>query len=198
MPKHLYYYTETDDYIEVPIGATSDIIDILNENVEIKDLRNTRDLETPFETKFTLRDYQKKVLKELEDKTIGVIESPTGSGKSFIVLDLIKQKNQNTIILVDTCELWHQFRTRLKEQTALTEKDIGYVGDGKKVWKPVTVALLQTMRNLNDGELEYVNSHFGLLISDEVHVVRTLENFIIILYTIIYGIHHIIVKRYER
>jgi superfamily II DNA or RNA helicase len=182
-PPLLRYYDETKEYLQVPIGATASVLEIIGDDYDIVDERNEKELEVPYETKFELRDYQKKAMESLKGRTVGVVEAPTGSGKTIIILELIKQKRQNTLILVDTVELLIQCRTRLVEYTNLEDSDIGYVGNGKKIWKPITVGLLQTMRNLEEEEREYVSKNVGLLISDEVHVVKVLTfhlNFLIL------------------
>ena len=165
----LRYFRETDDYIEAPIGSTPQILSILGSDWGIDDQRNESKLDIDYKTDFVLRDYQIESLEALKNRTVGVIEAPTGTGKTYIILELIKQKQQNTIILVDTYELAEQFKKRLKELTNVEE--IGFVGGGKKEWKPITIALLQTMRNLTRDELKYVNENFGMILCDEVHIV---------------------------
>ena len=178
VPPYLHYYWYDNGDLNFPIGATSDVLAVLGDGWKVNDLRNEKALECEYSLNFDLWDFQEKALKELEDKTLGVIESPTGSGKSFLMLKLIEQKKQNTIILVDTYELANQFKARFsdinkktgKPLTSLKAEDVGYVGEGKKIWKPITVALLQTMRNLSEEEMEYVNTNFGMVLCDEAHI----------------------------
>jgi len=141
---------------------------ILGPDWGIDDRRNESPLIVDYDTLFTLREYQKDAVRSFTGTTIGVCEAPTGTGKTYIMLELIKKHLQNTLILVDTYELAEQFKKRLTELTTLQE--IGYVGGGKKkAWKPVTIALLQTMRNLSDEEFTMVNKMFGQILYDETH-----------------------------
>ena len=165
----LNYYKESKDFIEIPVGATAEVLNILGDGFGVDDRRNETKLEIDYNTNFVLRNYQADSLKALGDKTVGVIEAPTGTGKTYIMLELIKQKQQNTLILVDTYELVEQFKKRLKELTTVC--NIGFVGGGERNWQPVTVCLLQTMRNLSEEELKYVNANFGMVLCDEVHIV---------------------------
>ena len=166
----LEYFKESAEYLEIPVGGTAFALEVLGPAWGVDDRRNESKLEIEYETSYVLRDYQVLAMKALEDKTIGVVESGTGTGKSFLMLDLIKQKQQNTLILVDTIELQNQFIKRLVDWTNLEDGDIGRVGGGKKIWKPITVALLQSMRTLSDKELMYINTAYGLTILDETQI----------------------------
>jgi superfamily II DNA or RNA helicase len=72
---------------------------------------------------------------------------------------------------VHTIELANQMKDNLIKLTNLTKEDIGYIGDGHWDIKPITVALLQSMHRLKDSTYDFFNKTFGMVISDEVHIV---------------------------
>ncbi|MHA2093034.1 MAG: DEAD/DEAH box helicase [Candidatus Hodarchaeales archaeon] len=158
--------------MSTPVGYTARLIelmeakkeDILDGRFDSKDLLNLK-------FKGTLWAHQQKIVDTLIDRTVGVIESPTGSGKSRALVNLIVHKKQPAIVLVHTIELANQMRDNINKLTDLNEDQIGFIGDGNWNIKPITVALLQSMHRLKDSTYEFFNKTFGLVICDEVHIV---------------------------
>jgi superfamily II DNA or RNA helicase len=56
-----------------------------------------------------LRDYQKDAIIALNNSGNGIISAPTGSGKSRIIIEYIKQKNVPTLIIIPTLDLMSQW-----------------------------------------------------------------------------------------
>jgi len=167
----------------LPVGYTSKLISILGkDNIVISDERTVSDLDISFTTNITLRDYQEKAVSELLKRTCGIVEAPTGTGKTYILIEMIKRRNQNTLILVDSYELAEDMIRKLVETTNLTEKDIGKLWGGTR-WNighqghqaqhgpSVTVGLLQTVRLLSTQELNHLNQKFGQVLVDEIHII---------------------------
>jgi len=122
------------------------------------DFEITEDLE--------LRDYQKEVL-ELWEKNNGrgVIELPTGAGKTIVGLAAITKKRTSTIILVPTLTLLSQWRQKITEILGLKNKHIGILGGGKKEIKSLTVSTYQSALLY----LDLIRINFEMLIADEAH-----------------------------
>lgn len=180
--QHLRYYDNIGHTgIEIPVGAFNDVLHLLIEEFDLEitedhiiDNRVTNSDKKFFknhEFQGELRDYQKPIQEACLNNTIGTIQAATGSGKSVAIVSLIMEQKQNTMILVHTKELASQMKENLIEFGGLKEKEIGFIGSGEFDVKPVTVALLQTVRSLKGKELEKVQSYFGQIITDETHII---------------------------
>ncbi len=110
------------------------------------------------ELPFQLTEEQKEAVEEIFLNGRGVIHLPTGTGKSIIFLSVIKMVNKPTTILVHTKDLFYQIINMAKDFAI----DMGMVGDGHNIQKPITVALLKS------GLTKLETSPF-LVIIDEAH-----------------------------
>lgn len=169
-PKHLFYYKETDKYIIIPLGGAQQIGHIIN-NTKIKDERFENPKKIKINFKGELRDYQKKARDSFLDKTIGTLQATTGAGKTIIAISVICKRKQPTLFLVNTVELANQFKERLLQFTDVKKEDVGLIGSGKFEIKDISIGILQTITKLPDNKLDQINSHFGQVFVDEVHIV---------------------------
>ena len=116
---------------------------------------------TPFVLNATLRDYQQDAINNVVKKKFGVLEAPTGSGKTIMALALSSTLQQRTLFIVHT-------KTLLKQTIEEVEKKFGFtpglINGSKFDIKDFTVATVQTLinRTIPDGT-------FGLVIFDECH-----------------------------
>jgi superfamily II DNA or RNA helicase len=181
IPKTFKYYKYTKSELIAPIGYVAQIHQHLDSTaVKVIDNRKTNK-DAAYFKKFKmnktvkLRDYQKEIVDICLDKTIGVVEAMTGSGKTFSFIDLIFKRKEHTLILVHTIELANQTIEALTKHTTLKKDDIGFIGAGKLSIKPITVALLQSLasdiRTKNGQKVKELNKTIGQIISDETHIV---------------------------
>jgi superfamily II DNA or RNA helicase len=85
-----------------------------------------------------LRQYQQEALEAWFDAgKRGVIELPTGAGKTYIALKALENLNVSTLIVVPTLDLLDQWRRQLE---VLFDSEVGVVGGGEVELKPVTVS----------------------------------------------------------
>lgn len=110
-----------------------------------------------------LYPFQATGLEKLLKAHTGVLEAPTGSGKTNILLSAVPRLKTNTLIIVHTGELLRQTMER-----ARTWLDIepGIFGAGKKDLKPLTVGMIQTLAK---RDLEEIGAYFGAVMIDECH-----------------------------
>ncbi len=95
-----------------------------------------------------------------------IIRSTTGSGKTTSGLAFAAQVRVPTIILVWSLGLLDQWRTRAMKEFGLPASEIGIIKGGKRVLRPITVAMQQTIKQQGlDEELEKT---FGCVICDEI------------------------------
>jgi superfamily II DNA or RNA helicase len=94
-----------------------------------------------------------------------MLQMPTGTGKTNVFCEIIKQLNVNTLILVHTRELVYQARDRLYEDFGI---DCGIIMSGSKTndSSKVQVASIQTLILKNK---DFWPKNISLIVIDEAH-----------------------------
>lgn len=120
-----------------------------------------------------LMPHQKNIINACLINKRGIIKSPTSSGKSFCIADLIsklEKDNLNILITVPTISLLHQMEKDINNYRSicnLLKLDIGKVGDGIYDFKKVTIGIPNSLIKL-DKTKTFLNNINAVLI-DEVH-----------------------------
>ena len=123
-----------------------------------------------------LYTHQKKIVTAAVTYNRGIIQSPTGSGKSFVIAELVNKyfdDNLQVLVTVPTINLLHQLTEDIKQYCILTGKyvpKIGKVGDGKYDFKQITVGIPQS---LCKSKCDTYLSNVQALVADEVHTCAT-------------------------
>ena len=89
-----------------------------------------------------LRDYQRAAVEEATKRTRGVIQIPTGGGKTEVMAALVATLPGTWLVVVPQIDLLTQTAERFKLRTG---EDCGQLGDGKADIRRVTVATFQTL-----------------------------------------------------
>ena len=110
----------------------------------------------------SLRGYQKDAVLAALDKRRGLIELPTGSGKTFVISGLCSVIRDNVIIIVPNKNLLYQTIDVLKKNL---NEDIGICGDGNLKLKRITVGIYKSVAKLKKKDLDLFTS----FIVDEAH-----------------------------
>jgi superfamily II DNA or RNA helicase len=111
---------------------------------------------------YELRDYQRAALDAWDDAgRRGVLELPTGSGKTVIGLGAVERVGEPTLVVVPTIDLLAQWREELES----LDVEVGQLGGGEQTLAPVTVATYDSAYLRADG----IGDRFGLVVFDEVH-----------------------------
>jgi len=114
-------------------------------------------------TAYELREYQQEALDAWVDSNRrGVLELPTGAGKTVIALAAIAHVETPTLIVVPTIDLLEQWQRELETEFA---EPIGRLGGGEQRVETLTVATYDSAY-LRADEL---GTQFGLVVFDEVH-----------------------------
>ncbi len=167
-PEHLSYLIETDEGLAVPRGFTRQLIKILDSNhVRYTVNDHTRELkEVSFQFKGKLYPYQKDAVTAADHRRYGVLELPTGAGKTVCALHLIAERKQPALVIVHSKELLHQWKDRAVQFLGLPEKEIGLIGDGKKViGDRLTIGIVNSIYKKADE----IKDRIGFLLIDECH-----------------------------
>jgi superfamily II DNA or RNA helicase len=112
---------------------------------------------------YELREYQQAAVAAWTDAgRRGVVELPTGSGKTVIGLAAIAAVGAPTVVVVPTIDLLEQWREELAREF---DCEVGQLGGGTQRLGEVTVATYDSAY-LRADEL---GDRFGLAVFDEVH-----------------------------
>ncbi|USZ68973.1 DEAD/DEAH box helicase family protein [Halorussus salilacus] len=112
---------------------------------------------------YELRAYQRDALSAWEEAgRRGVLELPTGSGKTVIGLKAIEDLQVATLVVVPTIDLLEQWRRELEAEFGIP---VGQLGGGEQTVEPLTVSTYDSAY-LRADEL---GDRFGLAVFDEVH-----------------------------
>lgn len=121
--------------------------------------------------KFELRDYQFEAVCEGIKQKRAVLLSPTGSGKSFIIYNLLRwyldNYDDNVLIIVPTTSLVEQMTSDFKLYGFDTENELHkiYSGKDKVTTKRVIVSTWQSIYKLQSPWFH----QFGAIFGDECH-----------------------------
>lgn len=147
-----------------PTGFVSNVIKILDTNkikhividkrkkIEIDD--KTLDYAMNSLHNFVPRKYQKRAVEEFIKSLMGVINLPTGSGKTAVmamiirVIDTVTNNNEKHLIVTHGTSLLSQLR---KSLSTLLGEEIGYIAESKWIEKRITVASIDSLHSFLSG-----------------------------------------------
>jgi superfamily II DNA or RNA helicase len=117
----------------------------------------------PLSTTYDLRDYQRDALDAWrESGHRGVVELPTGAGKTVVAIAAMVARQTPTLVVVPTVDLLNQWR---RELAAEFDVEIGQFGGGTQERGPITVSTYDSAYLRADAE----GGAFGFVVFDEVH-----------------------------
>ncbi len=164
----LKFYTEVGHGLVIPRGYARQLILLCRHYdipYQIEDQRRVL-AEADFKFNGQLKSFQEKAVRVMLSKDFGTLSAPTASGKTVMALYMIAQRRQPALIVAHTKELAFQWVNRIGDFLGIPEKDVGFIGGGKKdIGEKITVALVQTLYKCADE----VARHIGYLIVDECH-----------------------------
>lgn len=112
-------------------------------------------------------DDQERIAALMVSKTRGVLNLATGYGKSFLIGEFFSQAGRpNMLVLVPTVALLYQTSEDLEGMYGLSRGSVGKVGDGREDWKPITVAITNSVCR----KIDSIPDMFDAIIVDEGHV----------------------------
>jgi superfamily II DNA or RNA helicase len=88
-----------------------------------------------------LRDYQRKAFLQAMHAGRGVLQMPTGGGKTLLAAHLLHAVDRPAFFFVHTRDLLHQTIAVFERELGV---EVGVLGDGRAELRPLTVATIQT------------------------------------------------------
>ncbi len=167
-PEYLSFIEQDGDSLTIPRGFITKLKWLFDQHgirYQIEDL--TRKL-SPVDFRFTgnLYAFQAKAVQDILSRRFGVLQSPTGSGKTIIALNVIAKRRQPALIIVHGKELMNQWKERAVEFLDITEDEIGLIGDGKStIGDRLTIGIINSLYKCADD----IRDRFGFLVVDECH-----------------------------
>jgi superfamily II DNA or RNA helicase len=114
-------------------------------------------------TAYDLRGYQAEALATWHDAgDRGVLELPTGSGKTVVAVGAMTDLDAATLVVVPTIDLLDQWQRELRTEF---DRPIGRLGGGEQRVEPITVATYDSAYL----RAEELGDRFSFLVFDEVH-----------------------------
>jgi len=160
-----------NDYV-IPRGFLIELINFLNEkNIRftLNDNRKKSE-ELKLETSCKPYDYQQEAVKDVLTEDNGVLVAPPGAGKTIMGIDIIAQLKQPTLILVHKKQIYSQWIQRIESFMNIPKREIGQICSNKKtVGDKITIAMLQTLSNVDNFAKELGLNNIGLVLVDECH-----------------------------
>jgi len=112
----------------------------------------------------TLREDQERACMAILNHRQGVLQAPTGSGKTVVVLEAWRRSGVPGLILVEKSGLAKQWRERAAEHLGI---ETGMIGEGEWDEKPLTIAMMQTLHRREINEVWWRRR--GFVAADECH-----------------------------
>lgn len=167
-------------------GLLSSVIDAIERegfSVELEDLRG----DAPFCTRspwtwtgHKLRPEQEECIIAMKEQGAGIVQMPTGIGKTEIILKFLQETGLPTLITVPTEDLMRQ--TVARAGNSIQGPKVGMLGAGKICDEDcdIVVATQKTLMNLlqGAGKGDFVEwaARFDILISDECHKIVSTDS----------------------
>jgi len=151
--------------VHTSMGLIDKVLHVLSEEgfkVENK-VEELSDININIKPSFTLLPHQKYAYEKWFKNKRGTIAIFTRGGKSFIAMQAIANLKKPTIILVTTRELAATWKNYLQKYLGIKAGYIGYLGEGIKNVKPITVAIYNSAVKY----IEHIQEEFELAIFDE-------------------------------
>ncbi|MGE3959940.1 MAG: DEAD/DEAH box helicase [Vicinamibacterales bacterium] len=166
----------TDEYIRlarrspaglvVPVGNFPRVLELLYDegiDYELIDDRVSPDLGILPTPTGELYDYQAEAVADLIRSPTGLLEAPTGSGKTNMLLSVPARLETPSLVLVHTRPLLEQTCERCRSWLGI---EPGIIAGKASTIQPITVAMVQTLAR---RDLADIAPRIGAVLVDEVH-----------------------------
>lgn len=169
-------------WIRIPTGCIKTLIrtlSVMGKTVSYNDDRKRPveiDVQWHMRPDIELRDYQIEAVESLKKNAFrGIVQAPTGSGKTVLMGSIISHTRTTTLIVVPNLTLLKQINKELLNKTTIKENDIGMIGGRKYDPSLITIITSQSLISARKDPVKWREimgiqpQGWGLLIMDECH-----------------------------
>ncbi len=137
---------------------------LIEEKIEYHDhVSDYKKMDFIFKSTVEPRPHQQQALEKwIENQGVGVVQMPTGAGKTILAMFILQKIKRSTLVVVPTIELLKQWQEVVKK---FFDVEVGLLGGGSSSIKDVTIATYDSACNYR----QKLSSKFGLLVVDECH-----------------------------
>lgn len=163
----LKLYEEIGDRLILPYGCLTLIPQKIKQfDFAIKTFTtNDENTNINYGANFELYPYQEKAVNVMVDKGMGILQAPTGCGKTQMGLALATKLQCRTLWITHTKDLLKQSYDRASQY--MSKDLLGTITDGKvKIGKGITFATIQTLAKI---DVDKYRDCWNTIIIDEVH-----------------------------
>lgn len=162
-PKTISLYKIDGDTLELPFGVLRQLIIPILEGHWLRYLKQVNGVN--YHANVNLYEYQQKAVSEMLEAKYGILQAPTGSGKTQMGIAMAVQGGYKTLWITHTTDLLNQSKERAERY--IDKGLIGTITAGKvQIGKGITFATIQTLSRLNLSEYKYM---WDCVIVDECH-----------------------------
>ncbi|MDR4497390.1 MAG: DEAD/DEAH box helicase [Candidatus Scalindua sp.] len=169
IPEKLSFIETSNGVTTIPRGFISQLIKIFDFNGVQYDIKNQlrRLPSVNFSFQGKLYPYQERAVEAILKKHFGILESPTGSGKTTMSLAVIAARRQSSLVVVHSKELLNQWQQRIEQFLGVPLEEIGLIGDGHTFdeSKIIHVGIVNSLRKCSGT----IKNFIGFLVVDECH-----------------------------
>lgn len=165
--RYIHGYKLQGDTMIIPRGFIHQLLSLLKSSgisYQLEDLRRVLP-DVEFQFLCQLKDFQEEAVDNIIGKSFGVLDAPTGAGKTIMALAVVAARKQPALIIVHTRELQAQWVDRISTFLGIDKNEIGQIGGGKHTIRNITVGIVNSVVLCADE----LKKHFGFVICDECH-----------------------------
>jgi superfamily II DNA or RNA helicase len=161
IPPTLDLFKIIRDFVEFPRGLINEVAEMCP-GLKFRDQTITNPADLPA-SNIHLRDFQRYPVQMLLQRNQLILDSPTGSGKTVKMLQVIAQRGQKTLIKVHTNDLANQWHDRCVEFLGY---EPGIINADHFEIKDITIAMVQSLKKYLTEDF---TNQWGLVVLDECH-----------------------------
>lgn len=165
IPRTLKMFSINNGNYILPIGEIDNIWKMypIKKDYEINFGKHEK-LDYP-ENKMKLYDYQEEAVNKMIKAKRGILSSKCGSGKSIMLLEMIRRISYKALIICEKKEIQLQFKDYLINCFGMKQGDYGLISEGNvEIGKYITIGLRQTLARV---DLTPYKFEFGTIAVDE-------------------------------
>lgn len=165
IPKEIKMYSKNENSYIIPIGEINNIWK-LNPNKEDYSINFGKHEKLNFpKNDLKLYDYQEKAVNKMIEVKRGILSSKCGSGKSIMILEIIRRIGYKALIICEKKEILNQFVDYCKNVFNMEKGQYGTIQEGKvEIGSHITIALRQTLAIIDLTQYKF---EWGTIAVDE-------------------------------